>query len=253
MDARREYRRIVSAGVVLMVVASAVAMGGCARSTNAPGASGASGASAASPAAAATLPVLADSNASTTATPLSANERLAGQMAEYDQDFVRVEDMSSVRKTYGIDITFPEVAAGGRRAGLWMQVPDVDGGFAWALYDTSGVEIEVWIAPSAAQARRRARLGDGGSDDRARETSADVNGYAAFVRPRVWVPEMHPNYTTGPSVIPAHWGPAQVRWAQGQCLVTITSRERDAEGLLGVAREVKITGTARMPAPSKKK
>jgi hypothetical protein len=215
-------------------------------------------------------------------------ERLADKVAQYDKSYVRVTDMSSVRKTYGIDASFPEQAAGGKLAGMWMQVPDVDGGFAWALYDASLVEVGIWIAPSAGEAARTMRaaartVGDAKKAARdakravrraartarrpgdapwgtpvpsrvATPTFADVNGSRAVVVPRIWKPGILGSLPGSPDHWrPARWSEASVTWALGQCVVTVKSAERDVADLLGVARAVKIAGTVRMPKPAKAK
>ncbi|MDP2181305.1 MAG: hypothetical protein Q8K99_01880 [Actinomycetota bacterium] len=182
---------------------------------------------------------------------MSVNRRLAERMAQYDEMYVRVEDTVPVRKTYGIDVMLPEEAAGGKLAGLWMQVPDVDGGFAWALYDTSLVEIQVWIAPSEGEAERGARSGGGPYGDEAESFEIKVDGHKAMATPRVWMPAQRIRYPGTPSYSAAGWSSAVISWAVGQCTITVSSTERDVEELVEVARAVQLSGEAHLPTPVK--
>jgi hypothetical protein len=276
------FERLVATVCVAAFLASAATIAGCAQQSP-----NATGAGSKVP----TQSVVATSEASGVPTRLltpgtrvetlpPVAERLADKVAQYDTNFVRLADTSPVRKTYGVDVSFPEQAAGGKLAGVWMERPDVEGGFAYALYDTSLVEVGIWITPSAREAARTMRDAERTVRDAKRTvrraakpvgraggvwvtpapsvvatpTLADVNGSRAVVVPRIWKGPILGSLPGARDVFrPARWSEASVTWALGQCVVTVKSTERDAADLLEVARAVKITGKVRMPKPAKAK
>lgn len=231
----RAFGRSACVGLVLMVV---LATAGCSASKPTPTTDAPQG------------------GASREATPGRSAERfMRSEMPSYDRDYVRIPDTTRVRRTYGVDFRVPVSAAGGRLEGLWMQVPDVDGGYAFALYPESGVKITLWIAPSESEApaEERAERGSefpprGGATTRV----LTLDGRRVYVTPRVWLPETrYRAIGPGPDMIPAHYSEASVRWAVGRCSVNVTSRDRDVSDLLDVARAVRLSGKVRFPAPAK--
>lgn len=178
--------------------------------------------------------------------PMTPAQRLAATMVDYDSMYVRIGSSEPIRKTYGVTFDLPNSAAGGKLAGLWMQVPDVDGGYAWALYDANGVEITMWIPPDGEEAKVGAAYGPGATA----ATWVEVDGKPALEVPRVWVPVRR---HTGPGrgLSPAYWSDAEVHWVESGCRLSARGSV-DVEELLDVVKQVEVTGEPHVPAVKRK-